>query len=60
MTTITLELTPEQAQALHTFLWTAAIPWNAVGPSVNRFRIYQQLSPIANQLDRHVTHSAHV
>lgn len=51
---ITLELTDEQASALHTFLWAATIDWNAVGPAVNRKKIYAQLSPLANQLDRHI------
>lgn len=49
---IQLELTEEQALALHTFLWTATIAWDSVGPTVNRNNIYKQLSPIAGQLDR--------
>lgn len=49
---ITLELTQEQASALHTFLWTASIPWNSVGPTVSRSAIYSQLLPIEDQLSK--------
>lgn len=54
---ITLELTDDQAKALHTFIWAATIDWNAVGTSVNRKQIYAQLSPLANQLDRYILDS---
>lgn len=48
---ITLELSDSQAQALHAFLWTATIDWNAVSPDVSRSRLYKELPPIVNQLE---------
>lgn len=49
-TPITLTLTQEQAIALNTFLWTASIPWSAVGPSTNRKAIEQSMTSIVSQL----------
>lgn len=56
-TPITLHLTQQQAQSLHTFLWTATIPWQSIGSNTNRKQLERDLEPIFSQLDPHVTYA---
>lgn len=53
---ITLDLTEDQAKALHTFLWTATIPWQSIPSSSDRKQIERLLAPITSQLDPKITY----